>query len=83
MITREKAESLFGPIHLTPSEYWIATFDNYDGAPDSASRNLIGFGTTKEQAIEALLISADYEVDSWDAPDMEHALEKAEYEEDR
>lgn len=83
MITREKAEALFGKIHLTPSEYWIATFDNYDGAPDSSTRNLVGWGATKEQAIEALLESADYEVDSWDAPDMETALEKSEYEEER
>jgi hypothetical protein len=41
-------------------QLWMATFDNYDGAPDSKPpRSLIGFGKTKEEAAADLVEKAD------------------------
>ncbi len=30
---------------------WIATFDDYDGAPDSGNSHMVGCGATEEEAI--------------------------------
>jgi hypothetical protein len=42
--------------HSTP-QLWVATFDNYDGAPDS--KHPQGFGKTKAEAVADLLETAD------------------------
>lgn len=34
---------------------WAATFDHYDGAPDSFNRHEIGYGATRGEAIKDLL----------------------------
>lgn len=34
---------------------WSAIRDSYDGAPDSSSRHMIGYGRTEQQAIDNLL----------------------------
>lgn len=34
---------------------WVATFDDYDGAPDSANRGHIGYGRTEAEAIADLI----------------------------
>ena len=34
---------------------WSAVRKDYDGAPDSSSRHMIGYGKTKQEAIENLL----------------------------
>lgn len=33
---------------------WQATFDNYDGAPDSPTRHQVGHGATEQEAIDNL-----------------------------
>ena len=33
---------------------WEAVTDDYDGAPDSSTRNQIGYGTTEQEAIDDL-----------------------------
>ena len=39
--------------------YWMATFDDYDGAPDSSpSAKLMGTGRTEQEAIENLIEQA-------------------------
>lgn len=34
---------------------WCATYDDYDGAPDSGNRGEIGWGTTEQEAIDDLV----------------------------
>jgi hypothetical protein len=41
--------------YATPDHRWIAVTDDYDGAPDSATRNQIGRGPTALLAIADLL----------------------------
>jgi hypothetical protein len=45
---------VYPPIPMRCYDY-AATFDNYDGAPDSSNRNMIGYGATREEAIAELL----------------------------
>ena len=35
----------------TPDHRWCATFDSYDGAPDSGNRNRMGFGSDMADAV--------------------------------
>lgn len=43
-------------IHTRHNVYWIATFDDYDGAPDAGRRaSMLGHGKTELAAIADLL----------------------------
>ncbi len=43
------------PIPMRNMDWRAIDVDTYDGAPDSPSRAQIGYGITREQAINALL----------------------------
>ena len=46
-------EFIFPPIPLRQFD-WSATYDDYDGAPDSGNRGEIGYGRTEQEAIDDL-----------------------------
>jgi hypothetical protein len=78
-VDRSDAEAMYGPIETHYNVYWTAIFpDIYDGAPD-AGRQFMGHGTSEAEAIAELLEQVEEE----EAPDLEHAVSKAEYEEER
>ena len=45
---------IFPPIPVRTMD-WCATYDSYDGAPDSPNRGEIGYGETEQEAIDDLV----------------------------
>lgn len=51
-----ETDHVYPPIPARDSD-WAATFDNYDGAPDSGNRHHIGRGATRGEAIKDLIVN--------------------------
>ena len=41
----------------TPDHRWCATFDSYDGAPDSGNKQRMGFGSDMGDAVHDLVMN--------------------------
>jgi hypothetical protein len=50
-----RTEFIFPPIPVRDFDWTAVDDDTYDGAPDSKTRNQIGYGRTEEEAIKNLL----------------------------
>lgn len=49
------AYNIYPPIPLREYDWCAVDDETYDGAPDSRTRNQIGYGATEEEAIADLL----------------------------
>ncbi|HET8636015.1 MAG TPA: hypothetical protein VFL96_04115 [Acidobacteriaceae bacterium] len=50
-----RADFIFPPIPVRTFDWAAIDEDTYDGAPDSITRHQIGYGRTRDAAIEDLL----------------------------
>ena len=50
-----RTDNIYPPIPIRECDWCAWDDDNYDGAPDSPNRHMVGYGATEQEAINDLL----------------------------